>query len=419
VELNEAVHRILGQHWNIVLCLALLGAGLATLVASREPRTYTAATRVVLDTPDPKSQAESGVIADTARAIASSPAHVRAALSKARARDRDADALAREGLNVRSLGASGVLQLSVTDSDPATAAAIANALAGDLIETRRGVTRGQIEAALTSLDKRIDALNRQLAEATTQTAEAARERDFLAQQRAVTEAERVNLLATVATRPRPSVISPARAPEDADPSGLGPDLVLGALVGILLGVGLTALLESLRPTLVGGDAVARELDAPLLGPLTSSVGLDAADEAAASVATRIRMAAEAARVRSVTLVAADSRIDLAAVAERLRNAAIEEPAMPAVATAGQTAGPERMTRAARLPIRPFGVGGPALSTGGQSGLVVVAPVPVKKSQLDDAAHLLRVSSAPLLGLITCPPRGSWWRTRRADRRSET
>jgi hypothetical protein len=51
------------------------------------------------------------------------------------------------------------------------------------------------------------------------------------------------------------------------------------------------------------------------------------------------------------------------------------------------------------PIRVFGTEAPAIQNGGSTGLVVVAPATMMKDQLADTKHLLRVSPAPLLGVI--------------------
>ena len=57
------------------------------------------------------------------------------------------------------------------------------------------------------------------------------------------------------------VVSEATEPTDADPDNLISMLALGAFAGLILGIGVAALLEAVRPTIVGGDAISRELDA--------------------------------------------------------------------------------------------------------------------------------------------------------------
>ncbi|MBX5475220.1 MAG: hypothetical protein IRZ20_09430, partial [Thermoleophilia bacterium] len=338
MEINEAARRILQQHWRVVLVCLLVGLGVASLLNSGRATSYSATTRLVLDTQDPKSRTESEAIADTAKAIATSPQQVATALRRIRVQDRDPVQIARHDVGVAPLGTSAVLSLTVTDRDPKVAAALSTALARVVIRARLGVTNGHLPSALAALDRRIvdlntriaaidvqmDALNAKLATAAGGAADAlrakadnlARTRDFLTQQRGVLESERVGLTAADAMRPKPAVLSPAQIPLHPDPSRRGADLLLGALLGIVAGVGIAGLLETFWPTLVGGLAVARELDTALLGTLEGSLDEDEGSAREQAAAARIRMAAEAKGARTVQLVPVGRRLDLWPLARR-------------------------------------------------------------------------------------------------------
>ena len=433
MELTEAVRRILGQHWLLIVLIALVPAEIVAVLHIRDTPMYTASARVALDNPDPKSGPESTAIADTAKAIATSPAEVAAALRSARAAGRDAADVARKHVQVRGLGTSGILEVSVTDASPNGAAAIAGALAARLIETRRRLTSGQVQKTIAGLDRKIEKFNHRrsrlgaradaLAMAAANAADprrasalrgerdrVLRTRDSLAEQRAVHVSERVNLLSMLAQRSTSSVISPAAPPTDADPSGQLPDLVLAILLGLILGVGCAGLRETLQPTLVGAEAIARELDAPLLGTLSGGPASEPTFDERSQIATRLRMSAEAAHVRSVTLLSASESADVRSSARWL-DAVLATATEPEFAFADARAGaysashgrPRRpdmdITPDASLPIPVFGTDGPAIRNGGATGLVVVAPATMKKEQLADTKHLLRVSAAPLLGVI--------------------
>ena len=82
MELEEAFRRIVGQHWRLIVCFTVVGVAVTLFVHLQSNPTYTASARLVLDTPDPKSRTEAGAIADTAEAIATSPAQVQAALAR-------------------------------------------------------------------------------------------------------------------------------------------------------------------------------------------------------------------------------------------------------------------------------------------------------------------------------------------------
>jgi capsular polysaccharide biosynthesis protein len=414
MELNEAARRIVGQHWSLIVLLVAVCVSLVAVQQRGDVKTYTASTRFVLDTQDPQSRAEAAAIADTAKAIATSPSQVEQALRKARVRNRDAVEVAKHDVSVRGLGSSGILQLSVSDASPPVAAAVSNALAAELIQTRLNVTRGQAEQALTVLEQRIDNLTRKisgldayidslnLAVATARTAERAnvlrsrrnsaeRSRDFLAQRRGVLESERVSLLSTDALRPKPSIISRANLPEHADSSHRAQDLVLGGLFGLVFGLGLAGLIETFRPTLVGGDALANELDTPLLGTLPSDA--EEAWLATNSVGARLRLAAEAARLPNVGLLAIGPDTDLGNLAERLEEA-----------SAGARIGAVHHGQPG-FRVGPFDLHNPSLNGGG-TGLVLVSPTKLKKADFAEISHLLRVTPVPLLGLITYTNRRS-------------
>jgi uncharacterized protein involved in exopolysaccharide biosynthesis len=401
VELNDALRRVFGQHRALILWAIVLGILLGALTHTGDSRTYTASTRFALDTEDPETQAESAAIADTAKAIATSPIQVKEAIDRARVKGRDPAKLADNEISIRALGSSGVLQLSVSDPNPKAAAALSNALAERVINARLRVSSGQLRSVLNDLSSRIASVNKRLASVDAQmdalgttadglpatttdpttgdelTALLTR-RDRLTQQRTVLESERIRALSTDALRPAPSIISPATAPLNPDPSRRLPDMALGGLLGLILGTGLAALVEALRPTLVGGEALARELDTPLIGAIAHPDRPGHADDVLA-VMDRLQLAARARHVESIGLVGARPGLDL-------------DPLVEAASAHAPT--PQ---------VRPFNAQQLAVSNGGGMGLVIVSPPVLKKSELDDIVHLLRMSPAPLAGVVTYSP----------------
>jgi capsular polysaccharide biosynthesis protein len=443
MELNEVVRRIFGQHWRLIVCFIALGIAAPALLHLGDAPTYTASARAVLDTQDPVSRAESAAIVDTARAIATSPTLVRDALSAAHVTGRDPVEVADHHVSVRGLGSSGVFQLSVSDREPRTAAAIANALAAQLIRVRLAATQGQtrqvladldqeidnLDARITSLDARIDSLNERLSGASglesagalrAERAQAIPLSESLIRQRGTLEVQRNSVLSSELVRPKATIISRAGPPTAADSSRFLADVVLGALLGLVLGVGVAGIIETFRPTLVGGDALAREFRAPLLGTLTNEPDESGAlqDE---GIGMRLRLAAEAASLLKVSLVPVGPQVNVGPLAEWLEAASSEN--VPELVVAE----PELAESVGAVPGRPWRVaigahaGAPAhpavrvrpfdmqnasasLNNGTPGGLVLVLPTTVKKGELLDAGHLLTVSRLPLLGLITYPCR---------------
>jgi capsular polysaccharide biosynthesis protein len=436
MELNDAFRRILRQHWPLIVWFIALGLGVAA-IHSHNPSTYTATTRFVLGADDPKSRTEAVALADAATAIATSPSQVRDALSSLKITNRDPVDLGKHHISVRSLGTSGVMQLSVSDKNSAMAASIANALAKRVLTVRQEVADGDLQSVMSDLETRIDGLNHKIAVADQQidqlnvgvaiagsptTAnslrakrdEQSRLRDFLAQQRGVLESERIAIISSAALRPKPSVISAATTPDQADASRKTQELVLGALLGLIVGVGAAGLLETLRPTFVGSDALARVFDTPLLGTVPAD-GAAAKRAALTRVARRLCLAADADNVRSVGLVVAGPEVDLDSLAAQLDAyaAGVEvselQPELTAVeALAGArpraTVDVENVARPrsahARVRIRPFGLADGTSDGRTASALALVAPNVLKKAELDEVDHLLRVTRLPVVGLIT-------------------
>jgi capsular polysaccharide biosynthesis protein len=413
MELNDALHRLVGQHWRLLAACLLLGLILGLLFAPHGAQ-YSASARLVLDTPDPVARQQSEAIADTAKAIATSPSQVSRALKRAGVQRGDPADFAKQHVSVKALGTSGVLELSVSDRDSRVAASVANALASLLIRTRLDVTNGQTNQIFADLDRRTADLSRKISKAddyvnsltlriaTAPTPSAAislpaqrdaaeRARDFLVQQRSVLESERVSLISNSALRPRPSIISPASPPTKVEPSHRMVYLVLGALLGLILGMAAAGLVETVRPTVVGNDALAGEFGAALLG----TVMPDAAAATANDIGARVRLAAEAAGVRNVALFAAGPGVDLDRLADSLRSSA----AAGAVETNGNRSR-SRNGHGRALRIGRFTPESPPLNNGTRSGLILVSPTAVKKTELSDVVHLLKVSALPLLGLIT-------------------
>src|SRR6478735_22885 len=277
MELNEAIRRVFVQHWRLIALTTVACVAIAALLSVRQSAAYTATTTFVLDAADPTSSAESAVIGDTAQAIATSPAQISAALTAANLTDRNLTRVANN-VSVTPLGASGVLKLSVQEDSPADARALANALTARVIATRNQIDNARIKQVFTTIDNRIKGVNKQILAQNAAIADLNRQlslnptgqaaanlqlkissltqtRDLTVQQKGVLQSEESSLLATNASRPQAI-----------------PDIALGALLGLVLGTGLAALIETLRPRFLGGDMPARELAMAHLGTIPATAG---------------------------------------------------------------------------------------------------------------------------------------------------
>src|SRR3982750_4728248 len=100
MELTDAARRILRQHWVLIAVCVALGV-VAAAIHAHEPSMYTASTRLVIGTDDPKSRTEAGPSADTGKAIATSLTQVRRALEDAHVTDRNPVDVAKKHVFVR------------------------------------------------------------------------------------------------------------------------------------------------------------------------------------------------------------------------------------------------------------------------------------------------------------------------------
>ena len=404
-DLQDIARRTVGQHRWVILALVLLGAAIAG-IAHGGAQTYTATTRVVLDTPDPTSRNEAIAISDTVQAIATSPTLVSAAVRAAHVKNRDPLDIAEHHVSVSGLGSSAIVSVSVSDANPGVAAALANAISQRVILAREQFASGTRDQELATLERqttslssriasanvRIDALNSQIA-ATTGVQGAAlrarrdavmRQSDFLTQQRGVLESERVSILGAAALRPQPSVVAEATPPLHPDPSGRLQYMVLGGLLGLIIGVGLAALSELIRPTVVGGDALARQFGVPVLGTLRTSRAGVVDERQVAAAAGHVRLAARAAGVRRVELVGSPDG-DVTAPLASLRDATASSGLEVLMAGSGAVTD---------------GVADLDAEYPDQAGVVLITPHSMRRSEIVEMGYLVAFRRATLLGVIT-------------------
>jgi capsular polysaccharide biosynthesis protein len=395
VELDEAIQRIVRHHWKLIAVCAAFGVTLG-LVLSQGASTYTASARVVLDLPDPTTVSEAAAIADTARAVVTSPQLVTEALGAAGS-DADPTLFARDDISVASLGSSGVLLVSVKAKDPRAAMTIADSLSSQLIRARQ--TSGgesdaiaQLDARLTDLETTLSRIDGRMSSLAVDAAVAgpgssaqlllnqlSAKRDALAQQQISAESERSSLIVAEATSPQAAIVARAELPTEPDASPLVLNMGLGLLLGLVLGVALAAGSETVRPTVVGGAAAARLLQVPLLGSIRLDRG---ASFDPAPIADRIRITALAEGAPIVELVPADASMDLEPIAAELRR----------VLNVDQE--PELSLRVIE-----------SRHTGEDVAEVIVAPHTIKRAELEHAVELVSLARLPLLGVVSV--RGSF------------
>jgi uncharacterized protein involved in exopolysaccharide biosynthesis len=408
MDLTQAARRVFARHALLIAACVVMGALGGFLKATSGPDLYTASARVILSPQGPGSAEVVTAVADGARAMVTSRGLLARVLDDIGA-ERNPAVLAKESIVLENLGSSSVLQLDVTDLDPTVASALANALVHELVTRWLDTSGGNVGRSIDVLEQRIDLINKDVASldariavlnirlagrndgSTSQRLRASREalipvRAALVQQRLLFQSEISRVLIEAANEPVPQVIDAAVSPREADPSRAVPFAGLGALLGFLIGAAAAAVLETLSPTLVGADAIADALDAPILARLGTG---EVAPEDLERLGLQMHLAATRARTNTVELVSVRGRADestLRQVAEGIDG--------------DQNGGKSPHHR---LVVHPFGIerSSPGSRQNGHAtSLVAVLPSVIRSSQLREIRDLQGVTAWPLIGVIT-------------------
>lgn len=402
MDISDAIRRVLFRHRVLIVILTGTFAVLFFSLASGRTGAFNASSRLVLTSPEPGDVEAATSIADSAEAIASSPGIVAAVLAE---RDIDGSAArVAQVVSVEPIGSSGILQLTVSDQDPEAAADIANGLAERLVDVWDSTLGGDGGAVIDQLQQRIDEITIGQADVEGELARVTalllvtsdptsrerlvarqswltRQRDDLQQERVTLQTQFGILLVEQATQARPQIIDRASVPTERDATNAAPAAALGALLGLFIGLGVAAAIETYRPSLVGAEAVADALDVPVLGLLS-----DPADLRERGLATlQAQLAAAAAGAELVEVIPVGGKIP----PEILDVLSFEG--------SGGTAGPS---------VSVFGTNGTIeLARNGHRkvGLILVTPEVVKRSALRSIRDLRTMTSWPLLGIVAFTP----------------
>lgn len=405
MDLNEAAQRIFRYHWVLILVVTLVGLAVPYALAQLEDDAYVASARIVMGAADARDGQEANALADTALALATSPGALEEALDSAGA-DRDTSDVAAQ-VRVDPVGASGVLQISVTDRDPAVSASLANALADRIVQQREEAVLGDSEELLAQTDAQIATLVANVAaiedeaDRVARADAAARARgeavgnsslqaialrhSQAVEQLSRAQGQRQDLAQTLAEAVRPEVIDASTSRGVLVENALQARLAVGALLGLILGVALAATREAWRPTL-GPAALARTLGVPLLGHLRR-LPQDAGTLPDPWLASYVELAAEKAGVHSFELVPVGPRAHVTGLAQSLARDGDGDVGVGHDVVPVELDGPHDSQLPARWTQR-------------GTGIVVVAPTKVQSTWLNNLERHVQLTRQPVIGVIT-------------------
>jgi hypothetical protein len=419
VTLDEIMRRIVRAHLNTILLCVLIPLAVVLLIELRTPPTYSAQVRLQTLSGAPGSSTEADGLSSRVLALATTPQVVRSALHAAGQPAGSADALdaSLHRITAERLGESSVVALSVLDHDRAAATRTVSALAQRVTTFMNSGSRAQFDAALRDVDRRSaaalqhrDKVQGDLlhtdglqARANLQILLDAAQKDLdqvQGEQSALTlsEVNRDQVVTVDATHPT----------VDRVPSELLPRTALGLLLGLLVGLALAVVQETVRPRIAGIRVLARALDAPILG----STG-----ERAEALAGSMSLAARRQGVETVVLVGVDDRDEKATrqLLDSMLPTRVQEVSSPSVVPANgssPTGGPAmgnapeagvRMTSRVRFTDR-YGVAPAEEPT---AGVVVVSAGTARRTGLDEVQDIVRAMRWPVVGVVEVAPRRSW------------
>ncbi|MEY9874757.1 capsular polysaccharide biosynthesis protein [Streptacidiphilus sp. MAP12-33] len=327
MELNEALHRIVIGHWRLLMVLTLLPVLVIGALQMRARPGYAATARLQASNQTPSTTTEADAVLNRAQGFATSQSVVERALQQAGITDRTPTKIEQE-TSLSRVGTSTVLNLTITDADARTAVAVDSALATQLVTYLNGGPQTTSDASLVSqLTGQEQALLGQrsqvaaqlaLARSTAESSKLSAQLSAIDQQLGAVQAELNGINNNSA-----SVIS---QPSDAHPakSSMVTDVTLGALLGLVTGLLLASVTETVRPRVADAGAFGRELGAPLLGGIAldrDRKGDEDGDEGAVVVPPETRVGVRRAvahhRVGTLVLTGPDPDHRLARVAAAL------------------------------------------------------------------------------------------------------
>ena len=309
--IDDLIKRIVRARLPLLACFVLVPLLGVLLLGTRHHPVWVANARVQVFDGAPSSTTEADGSSSRVLALATTPGMVRGALADAHVA-RDATDLAEHGVSAQRLGESTVVELAVKDTDPAAAAAIVKALANRVATFMNEGSRSHFQSTLAEVDAQIATTNRTRDKVTTSLAAAIdpRVRDTLRARLANLDStqsqlaqQRTSLVVADANRDLVVAIDPNSPDVRGVPSSLLPRSALAVLLGLVLGLAVAVLLETLRPRLADARAVSRMLGVPVLSAQGSG-----GDQLARTAA----LAARRQGVETVVVMPLEQRDELAA-----------------------------------------------------------------------------------------------------------
>lgn len=413
--IEEIFRRIVRGHIVLILLCSVVPVAAVLAMNAGEGTEHVARVRLQVTSSAPASTTEAEALSSRVLALATTPNLVQQALDSEKL-DGDAELLADESITAERLGESPVVQLAVRQEESARAAALVTALAREVAEFMNQVSGSRYDAVLADTERLLTAAVADRRDLTSElqqtTGPRAREDirielDGIRQTIAQLSQQRLSLLVAEADRDHVVLVNGDDPDVEVVASGLLPRTALGLLLGLVLGLSLAVLVETLRPRIAGVRAVARSLDAPVLGTVTDRI---------TTLTNSMTVAARRQGVETLVLVGLDDRDERAAYrlleemprmwlshatgsAELSRELAAIELQEGDAGRAGEPRVVRPPLQAASHPVRFTDMYGVAPSEEPTAGVIVVTGGTVLQNQMDSFDDLRRALRWPVVGIV--------------------
>ena len=322
MEIDEIAARLLRQYWALVLLCVLAPLVAITLMVAKQPPMYAASARIVSGSTVPASNAQAQALVSQIQGVATGKTTAASALKNANV-TRDVNNFITSHVSVAGLGGSQVVDLTVTDRNPRAAATLAKELAEEVVQQINRTGQSGLSTTLNAIDQEIVRLSEQHGVVATQAAANPKNEQLqsklagLNQVIANFSGDRSRLLIQASTQGLASVLDQPVVPEQPQSKALAQKLGLAAVLGLVVGILIAAIAETIRPTVPGARRVSRRLGAPTLGQLKITEMHGEPTPNLENLAVRLRLAANQADVSTIALIDVNGKYELADLAHSL------------------------------------------------------------------------------------------------------
>jgi len=410
--IEEMFRRIVRAHLGVILVCTLLPIAVAIGLQMDRPKLSMASVRVQVISGAPSTATEAEGISSRVLALATTPSLLGSAMKQAKVQ-RDLADFAATHVAAQRLGESSIVQLSVTDHDPEAAGRIAVALSAQVATFMNTGDRAAVNAARSKLDKDVAAANRRLDQLTNRlrgtadlNARAGLQAQIQSADQLIGQLTNQRAMLLIADATRDVVVPIGKTPEISSiQSALLPRAALALLFGLVLGLTAATVLETFRPRVSSVRALARMLQAPVLGKSTEDIE---------ALRNTMALAARRQGVDAVVLMSAEDR-DAETVNQLLFALSGSAPVnrrqkSPSNSLHGIEHGEDRVFELDDGMVAPFAnvrfTGLSAVTPADEmtAGVVVVSAGTVLVRRLDDLDDVLKAVRWPVLGIVHGPSR---------------